>query len=1089
MPDVLAIISRAVFEADSRDARVGDILAIDRYTSTHKALEPLADGGRLFLVTVRPPDETLWLVAVLENPKKKSGAWVAAKNATPIGDLSAVKGDIRFASGTGISAKKGALGMSLQTPRTLTAADAALLVGEPKKREEKKREEKKREEPKQTEAKSELLHIERPFENDRERLEWLRDHGTVAHFISERDFLLEQCEHANVRKNPHVADVIAAIDPVQLLARQLRWGLLDELRWPAQEEAAERIGHDVPDWRGVDQNFPYLAPRPPEMNRLAIAGPDGVVFDKPLQLRKAKEIWGTYYAEGDVLVIYTVGERMEAIWHSQGKPFKADTFCAQHAIPGVGLTAGGGRAIEPGQTSAAMFKDEYRTLYFEGGRYYRTSCRFPSEAFDAKGKAKTEHVEEFDPKTGRAIAPGLPPWFAARARGGVLLLGGSFLLPVPERAERSPPSARAGLAAFVVRRMKDGTIEAEGADGRTFRSPVRDRAPRLLITMPERDGLYAIREASDDRWRELIAPDGRTVLMPGYPWRTYWGAPQEVNLEFMHFMEPRDPASSRTLRDCSTDAARVLLDAARAGLEVNSADDLDDPAMPLRPALARWPDVASAVRTVFPSADARLVSGIVIFAMQAAQVEVQLGALVDTILPTRDSAPSNKPFPAPSAWNRAIGTLSGDDGDLAQHLRRVDEYLFDDPVDPRTIGRLARFEPHTRTWWEPLLMHTGGLVWRLFAPGTPKEVRKELRALLGLWASTRLCDRASELRYTCYEIPENKLLVPYFYSPYRRTAINRYVIRPRYVGNYLVVERAMEGEFINLPNATVQSDFRAQRFWHGKDRLDAALALFDRKGPRKGLDQDTIARIAKGTGLTVAAAALAYLGVEHAAFDTSDDFRAPLGLKVADLKRARQQLSSVHFDELYAEAMPDDASDLLEPEKRGRSGESAADRFIRAWNERNGKVAAVDTGIVEQLEHDLRGAPIAAIHAIRVLTDPEQFDHLEKDARWVLRPYSAFASNVSYKQGYIPAGWPKTEAMGEEEQTNQDAVFDGRILRYYLRYLPWAHQDRPVGDRIRRGAAVIGARVRDRLKNPDLLLLAGALDLSKQTDPKKLAAA
>jgi hypothetical protein len=129
MSDLLAIVSKAVFEADNRNAAVGHVLAIDRYVSTNKALEPLRSGGRLFLVTVRPPDEQLWLVAVLEAPKHDGKAWVAKANTRPIADLSALRGSIRFTSNTGISATKGALGMSLQTPRQLTEADVALMLG------------------------------------------------------------------------------------------------------------------------------------------------------------------------------------------------------------------------------------------------------------------------------------------------------------------------------------------------------------------------------------------------------------------------------------------------------------------------------------------------------------------------------------------------------------------------------------------------------------------------------------------------------------------------------------------------------------------------------------------------------------------------------------------------------------------------------------------------------------------------------------------------------------------------------------------------------------------------------------------------
>ena len=129
MPDLLAIVSKAVFEASSRNAAVGQVLDLDRYVSTNKALEPLKEGGRLFLVTVRPPDEKLWLVAVLESPKHDGKAWVAKKNVRPIADISNLRGSIRFTSNTGISSSKGALGMSLQTPRQLTPADVAMMLG------------------------------------------------------------------------------------------------------------------------------------------------------------------------------------------------------------------------------------------------------------------------------------------------------------------------------------------------------------------------------------------------------------------------------------------------------------------------------------------------------------------------------------------------------------------------------------------------------------------------------------------------------------------------------------------------------------------------------------------------------------------------------------------------------------------------------------------------------------------------------------------------------------------------------------------------------------------------------------------------
>jgi uncharacterized protein (TIGR02996 family) len=125
---MLAIVSKAVFEREAgKRPALGTRLGMDRYVSSNKNLAPLAGGGRLYLVTVRPPNEDLWLVAILDQPRHDGEAWIAKPCGTPITDISKLKSKLQFQSGTGIQAKQGALGMSLQTPRTLTAADAALL--------------------------------------------------------------------------------------------------------------------------------------------------------------------------------------------------------------------------------------------------------------------------------------------------------------------------------------------------------------------------------------------------------------------------------------------------------------------------------------------------------------------------------------------------------------------------------------------------------------------------------------------------------------------------------------------------------------------------------------------------------------------------------------------------------------------------------------------------------------------------------------------------------------------------------------------------------------------------------------------------
>jgi hypothetical protein len=128
MADMMAIVSKAVFEKDAPRAKVGAVLPMRVYRSASKPLMRLDKESRLFLVTVRPPNEALWLVAVLEGPEFDGAEWHATRNTCPVTDITGLIGSLKFESGKGLQAKKGALGMSLQTPRVLTPDDVELLL-------------------------------------------------------------------------------------------------------------------------------------------------------------------------------------------------------------------------------------------------------------------------------------------------------------------------------------------------------------------------------------------------------------------------------------------------------------------------------------------------------------------------------------------------------------------------------------------------------------------------------------------------------------------------------------------------------------------------------------------------------------------------------------------------------------------------------------------------------------------------------------------------------------------------------------------------------------------------------------------------
>jgi serine/threonine protein kinase len=133
VPDILAIVSRAVFERDARiggkPVGAGDVWPVDRYNSSNKALQSLEGGGRIFLVTVRPPNEELLFLGIVDSPDFDGTAWVSATpNHLPATNISSLRKAIVFESGKGMSQDTGTLGMSLQTPRALTASDAAQIL-------------------------------------------------------------------------------------------------------------------------------------------------------------------------------------------------------------------------------------------------------------------------------------------------------------------------------------------------------------------------------------------------------------------------------------------------------------------------------------------------------------------------------------------------------------------------------------------------------------------------------------------------------------------------------------------------------------------------------------------------------------------------------------------------------------------------------------------------------------------------------------------------------------------------------------------------------------------------------------------------
>ncbi len=130
MIDLMAIVSLPTFESVGHAPELGTKLRLDRFVSTEPGLAPLARGGRLYIVTLRPPPEKLWLVGVLDQPTFDGTQWVATASEIPITDITELRSKLEFATGKGWTDWCESCQQTHwygATPRTLTVGDAALL--------------------------------------------------------------------------------------------------------------------------------------------------------------------------------------------------------------------------------------------------------------------------------------------------------------------------------------------------------------------------------------------------------------------------------------------------------------------------------------------------------------------------------------------------------------------------------------------------------------------------------------------------------------------------------------------------------------------------------------------------------------------------------------------------------------------------------------------------------------------------------------------------------------------------------------------------------------------------------------------------
>jgi hypothetical protein len=319
------------------------------------------------------------------------------------------------------------------------------------------------------------------------------------------------------RAVPGAGERLAALDVAGVLARTLRGGLLDELGWPALEQAAARLARPqrgaAPALYGA---FPDLVVS--DGSRAVVVAPDRIVLEHDLRIPRAARDWGRGFewAGGQLLVrflddddggrgywsgrpreVFALGEGAGGAW--QFAPFQ---FSLE--LPDGGRTIGG-RPLHTGDTSVG----ESAGVLSDGTAYWRL-------AVDGEARA----LVEFDPATGRAGRRSLPRFLEDfAAEGWALELETSWVVPIPAVLESTPLGARDGLAGCRMRRRLDDRtrLELESIDGRRLALSVSAGrrlgalTPAALVAWPGDDAPRPL--AVDAALLELWAPDDAGPLL------------------------------------------------------------------------------------------------------------------------------------------------------------------------------------------------------------------------------------------------------------------------------------------------------------------------------------------------------------------------------------------------------------------------------------------------------------------------------------------------------------------------------------------------------------------------------------------------
>ncbi|MCU7826307.1 DNA-binding protein [Kitasatospora sp. DSM 101779] len=853
----------------------------------------------------------------------------------------------------------------------------------------------------------------------------------------------------------------ASTDLSAVLARSLRAGVIDELGWPAWDEAAAELvaRKDVDDIVVADA-WPYLIAAGPSQAR--VIGAEGTVLRHDLRIPAGDSSeTGFHYVDGSLLVHWQSqanNRRFLGYWHTAAdRVFTMPENTSRrgtrtywlgslntHSLPlADGGRSGGRGTVHAGDTALPA----ERRIIGDGRSFWVWA--------DPGGDApSTWH--EYDPATdtvGRAAGPAFLADTLRDAPADSKACGG-WVLPAPN-GDTTPSGAPVdGLLGWRTLTLPDGSHRGEDLAGRGITLPPSRGCPLRLVQFPGadrpqavvRDGTYGVR---------LVDADGATtatVRTDDVPGVFAEGTLILPPLRYWHYLQPRDPQGSAALRRLDDGTAAALLKAA-------AEDD------PQRPA-----ELVAAIRAVLPEVtDERLLAGIAGLLRYAAGPQQRLAAVAERLeleLSGGAAPVEEAPGPGDQELHAALGgigvTSSWYNTQQSRYAAEQVRFLARaaspeaEAVAPGTVHLDGIDTPYVRVDWEQLPRLAPAAALRAVSATSAPEDRAALLGLFEVLAGVGLTGPAGTANWRTARLHVGAVHLA------DRDGSTRH-------GDRDMLLQLGGGAFLLFVDGDVATngDTESTVLFHdpsGRFEAPAPYTLLSCE-PLKGAAEDdraaallayaadrepapwfpeAAARFAELTGVTGTMAALVVAGLPRVD-QWERNFlpagtRAMLGLKVADAAVARDELRSLGAGtrrRLLAALVPADPALLW---TQGPDVEAAA----AVWNEKVGRRVAVPEALLAEAVRAVRTG-WAARAALGAVLDPAASQDLTKDLEWHVQ-----------RDRVVPV---------ESGSGFTAATLVGAVAMAW-----WLAHRLPAGDPLRASLPAALAAVRDRLSHPGLML-------------------